>query len=364
MAAETPIHVLAVDDDADTLANLRDILEMDHYQVDTAGTVAEALNRDNWPVYAAIILDRQLPDGTAEEVLPRLKQLAPAAAVIIVTGYADLQGTILALRLGAADYILKPIKAEELRARLSHIAERKRAEEKLREAQQRALQAERLAAIGQTIAGLAHESRNALQRIQSSLELLNLELQDQPKALEYVDNIQKAQEHLHRLYDQLRRYAAPVVLNCESCHLGDILQESWFHLHALRKGRVVHFREEADQLDLHCQADWFAVGQVFRNILENSLNACTDPVEIEAAWSETELAGRPALRVALRDNGPGLTPEQKKKIFEPFYTTKSHGTGLGMAIAKNVVEAHKGQIAIGAGNGRGTEIVITIPRER
>jgi DNA-binding NtrC family response regulator len=176
------LHILAVDDDVDTLANLRDILELDHYTVDTAASAEEALNRTGWERYAAIIVDRRLPDGTAEQLLPDFKRLAPEAAVIIVTGYADLQGAIAAMRQGAADYILKPLKAEELRKRLSYIADRKRAEAELREAQQRAVQAERLAAIGQTITGLAHESRNALQRIQAALAMLEQELRARPAA--------------------------------------------------------------------------------------------------------------------------------------------------------------------------------------
>jgi len=104
-----PIDILVIEDDADTRANLRDILELDDHRVVTAASAAEALDRHNWDPFAAIILDRRLPDATAEQLLPRLKAVAPAAAVIVVTGYADTQGAIAALRQGASDYILKPI---------------------------------------------------------------------------------------------------------------------------------------------------------------------------------------------------------------------------------------------------------------
>ena len=126
MATASPLCVLVVDDDADTRANLFDILELDGYRVETAGSVAETLDRRNWGDIDAVILDRKLPDGSAEELLPRLKQLAPEAAVIIVTGYADLEGAIAAIRQGAADYLLKPVNLDLLRARLAGIAERKR----------------------------------------------------------------------------------------------------------------------------------------------------------------------------------------------------------------------------------------------
>jgi signal transduction histidine kinase/ActR/RegA family two-component response regulator len=126
-----PLHVLVIEDDPDTQANLRDVLELDDYHVEAAGSAAEALAQRDWPRFIAIILDRKLPDGTAETLLPQLRQLAPQAAVIIATGYGDVQGAIMALRLGAADYILKPINADELRARLGHLAERARAEEQV-----------------------------------------------------------------------------------------------------------------------------------------------------------------------------------------------------------------------------------------
>ena len=67
------------------------------------------------------------------------------------------------------------------------------------------------------------------------------------------------------------------------------------------------------------------------------------------------------IRIAFRDNGPGLNAEQKQRIFDPFFTTKTKGTGLGMAIAKRIVEAHGGQIAVATDSGRGAEILITLP---
>ena len=123
-------------------------------------------------------------------------------------------------------------------------------------------------------------------------------------------------------------------------------------------------REETDGLDLHCKVDQFRLGQVFRNILENALAACPDPVEINVLCSRAEINGQPAVRIAFRDNGTGLNPEQEQRIFDPFFTTKTKGTGLGMAIAKRIVEAHGGHIAVGADVNRGAEILITLPYQK
>ena len=347
MATLQPLHILVIDDDADTRANLRDILELDNHQVETAGSVAEALNRTNWPQFAAILLDRRLPDGSAEELLPRLKELAPEAAIIIVTGYADLEGAINAIRHGAADYITKPINLELIRSRLAHVAQRQRAEAEIARLNEQALQNERLAAIGQMMTGLAHESGNALARSQSCLEMLAWEVEDRPEALDLIERIQKAQDHLKHLYEEVRGYAAPLKLDRETWEVSAIWRQAWDNLALQRKGRDAALTEQTGGIDLHCAVDQFRLEQVLRNILENALAACSDPVRIEVQCTETELAGRPALAIAVRDNGPGLNAEQEQRIFDPFFTTKTKGTGLGMAIAKRIVEAHGGQIGVG-----------------
>ncbi len=488
------LRVLVIDDDADTRANLIDILQMDGHVVETAGSVAEALDRRSWPELSAIILDRKLPDGSAEELIPRLKQLAPEAAIMIVTGYADLQGAISALRQGTADYILKPIEPAALRASLERVAERQRlkrekerseqafgtiveaapsmivilrpdhtilyfnpyAEEVtgytaaevhgrnffavfipdenrtaviervrgvlagaalrgietqvrckdgtqrwmlwnarrladyegapallavgqditgLKHAQEQAVQSERLAAIGQMMTGLAHESGNALARSQACLEMLALEVPDKPDIQDLIMRIQQAQHHLRQLYEEVRGYAAPLKLERETLSVALVWRQAWENLALRRQGRQATLHEHTRGIDLHCSIDPFRLEQVFRNMFENSLAACPDPMRLDITCAETRQRGRSALRVTVRDNGPGLTAEQRRRIFDPFFTTKTKGTGLGMAIAKRVVEAHGGQITVGApsdqpvgstGSGlppSGAEVFLVLPRE-
>jgi PAS domain S-box-containing protein len=252
---------------------------------------------------------------------------------------------------------------EELRragAELEWRVEERTAE--LPRTQERALRAERLAAIGQTVAGLAHESRNALQAIHACSERLAWRLQGQAEALALVDEIQKAEEALRRLFDDVRDYAAPISLDRRPCDLAEVWRQAWAQAAALRPGRAAALEEQAGGLNLVCNGDPFRLAQVFRNAFDNSLAAAAGPVRVTVSCAVAELAGAPALRVAVRDNGPGLGPEQRQNLFEAFYTTKTKGTGLGMAIAKRIVDAHGGEIGIGEGAGPGAEIVITLPR--
>ncbi len=229
------------------------------------------------------------------------------------------------------------------------------------EARERLLQAERLAAIGATVAGLAHESRNAFQRSQAALERLSLRLAGRPEEQALVAEVQQAQDHLHHLYEQVRSYAAPIRLDLQPCDLGAVWRDAWAHLAPQRAGRQAELVEVTGAVEPSCAADPFRLEQVFRNILENALAATPDPVTVTVRTAPAQLGDRPAVRITVTDNGPGLTQEQRRRIFEPFFTTKTHGTGLGMAIARRIVEAHGGTIA--AGGGPGAEIVITLPRE-
>jgi len=231
------------------------------------------------------------------------------------------------------------------------------------EAERRLVQSERLAAIGQMVAGVAHESRNALQQIQACSGLLAWKLDGQAEATELLDDLQKALDRLRRLFDDLRGYAAPVTLDRRPGDVLDAVRDAWKALATDRQGREAHLVECPPTTDPRAMFDRLQMEQVFRNILENSLAACDDPVEIEVSASQTMLAGRPAVAVRITDRGPGLSPQQLQHIFEAFYTTKTKGTGLGMTIARRIIEAHRGCIQVESPPGEGAVVTVTVPRD-
>ena len=133
----------------------------------------------------------------------------------------------------------------------------------------------------------------------------------------------------------------------------------------MREGRNAELLEVSGGVAPRCIVDTFFIRQVFRNILENALAACKDPMQIEVEYAEAQIGKKAALRIAMRDNGPGLTPKERGKVFDAFYTTKTHGTGLGLAIVKRIVDAHGGTITVGLGTVvRGAEFLITVPRRQ
>ncbi|MGN6544932.1 MAG: response regulator, partial [Aureliella sp.] len=133
------ILVFVVDDDPDTRLNLRDILEMDGYTVADAASAAELFALPGWDRVSVILLDRKLPDSEPEVILPQILQEAPQASVMVVTGYADVDSAVSALRHGAADYIIKPINPEALLASVRREVAHQRSERQLRALYENAL---------------------------------------------------------------------------------------------------------------------------------------------------------------------------------------------------------------------------------
>jgi signal transduction histidine kinase len=350
------LKVLIIEDDPDTQANLRDILELDGYRTEIAASVRETLVERDWSEFFAIILDRRLPDGTADTLLPTLRDLAPRAAVIVVTGFADLDGAVAVIRHGIADFIPKPVNPDMLRASLARMA-------RIREMEERARQDERLATIGQMMASVAHESRNALQRIISSSELLELSLAGDPEGLKDVDNIRRAADDLHSVLEELRCYAAPIQIERHACDVSRIWRSAWKKIEKQRANRQFEFAEDSNGCNMHCDCDSVRLEQVFRNLFENAIAACGDRGRVVVTCSDCEEDGMDMLKIVIRDDGPGLNREQSAKIFEPFFTTKAEGTGLGMAIAKRIIESHGGRISVvEIGNRRGAVFSIMLPR--
>lgn len=230
-------------------------------------------------------------------------------------------------------------------------------------AQKKLLETERLAAIGEAMAGLAHESRNALQRGQACLDLLKQEVGDNLEAIELIQSIQQANDDLYRLYEEVRAFAAPVNIRTKVQDVRSILQHAWVDLAEVRNRRNIRLQEEVSCDSLELELDSFAMNQVFRNILENAIQACQEPAVIHVEYKESELDRTPALTVSIRDNGPGIPPEYFDRVFDSFFTTRQDGTGLGLAICQRIVKAHGGKIAVNPACPSGAEFVITIPKQ-
>ena len=220
---------------------------------------------------------------------------------------------------------------------------------------------DRLAALGQSVTCFTHQVLNVLQCSQACLQLLRLEIGERAPAAGYLNRLQKAQETLRRLCENVRQFAAPLQLQPHCCDAREIWLAAWEGLQWRRADRAVLFQEHIAACDRTVHVDPLYVEQVFANLFDNALAACRDPAEITIRCAAAEINGAAALAIAVGDNGPGFSAEQLGQPFAPFFTTKRAGTGLGLLIARNVVQAHGGRLSLGESPAHGAEIRLVLP---
>ena len=245
------------------------------------------------------------------------------------------------------------------------VTARIRSQHEREEMQRKILQSERLAAIGQMVAGVAHESRNALQKIECCTQLLRWRLNGSAdgEAGELISDIQQAENRLLRLFEDLRGFASPLRLECRRCNVSEVVRKAWENVISLAADQSATLTEQNKNQNLHTYADPFQLEQVFRNLFENSLAACQRDARVTVEYSTAKDNGRSVLGITIGDNGPGLSPEAEARIFEPFFTTKTQGTGLGTAIVHRIVEAHHGRVELGSNCEQGAQFHILLPTE-
>lgn len=226
------------------------------------------------------------------------------------------------------------------------------------------LQANRLATIGEMYARLAHESRNALQRMRVCTEMLTDQLADSREASELLKRLEHAQGDLQRLLDEVRNFASPIVLERTECRLPTLWREAWNLLQGVRRDRRAELIEAMPAEGCPTmRLDRFRLVQAFRNIFENSLAACRDPLKSTVTCRPVMRDDAPWIELTIDDNGAGFTEDGKERGFEPFFTTRASGTGLGLAIVRRVVEAHGGEVAVADAPGGGARIAILLPEQ-
>ena len=230
----------------------------------------------------------------------------------------------------------------------------------LERSQEQLIQAEKLAATGRLAASIAHEINNPLQAIHNCLHLVARRPLEEDKARYYLN---MAQEEVQRLMTIVQRTLDFYRPSKGREVLADVnsLVESVLALanKRLEHGRIkIQRRLSPDVPRLQVVAD--QITQVFLNLVINAVEAMPDGGELTISTQHRD--GQVYIRFG--DTGPGVNPDQAKKIFEPFYTTKHSGTGLGLAVSYGIIQRHGGEIAVESAPGRGATFIVSVPVTR
>lgn len=198
----------------------------------------------------------------------------------------------------------------------------------------------RLAALGEMAAGIAHEIRNPLGGIKLYTSLLKTDVADKPDAQRTVGKISNAISRMEAIVSQVLYFAREIRATPVECELVELVRESVDLAQTRRHECAIEIKLAAPK-SLRAKVDPHLLTQALVNLLSNSIDACGENGTIDVTISKDK-KGRTRLRVD--DSGPGLPADVIEKVFHPFFTTKADGTGLGLAIVHRIVEAHEGTI--------------------
>lgn len=226
-----------------------------------------------------------------------------------------------------------------------------------RERFRRMIRADRLATIGELAAGAAHEIRNPLTAIKSSLQYL-AEKNPQETERKLLDVALQETDRIDEILSALLSFSRPSEIKKEPYDLLGALEESLALLsfQARAAGVDVETRFPAGPVMLH--GDKSQIKQLFLNIFLNAIQAMAGGGRLS---SEVALAGHGKALVRVTDTGAGIPEENMDKIYDPFFTTKKGGTGLGLSICYSIVKSHQGEIEMRSRVGEGTTVLVTLP---
>ena len=229
---------------------------------------------------------------------------------------------------------------------------------------------DRLATLGEMAAAIAHEVKNPLASIEVMAGVLKRQVSSESEALETLNDIIKEAKMANSIVVEVLEFVRPIQLQVERAALDEVIKDSITLAEGkMRRGAVsigMHIAPEVPPL----LADPHQLRQLFSNLLANAFEALGGEGHVEIRGTllpgEDEPAGAsepqpPQVVVEVRDNGPGIAPDDLERIFSPFFTTKPQGTGLGLAIVRKVVDAHDGHIDAVSARGHGATFRVTLP---
>jgi signal transduction histidine kinase len=419
--------ILIVDDTPENLEVLYATLADVGFRVAIALDGERAISQINYRAPDLILLDVMMPGIDGFETCQRLK-MNPATAripIIFITALADTEHKVKGLSLGAVDYVTKPFQRAEVLARIKihlqlqnyaetletqnqllkqEIEQRLAAELALQQMQVRMVQQEKLSALGELVAGIAHEINNPINCIENNLG----------PAQQYITGITKI---LHLYQQHYPEPASEILAEVEALDLDFALRDfpkilhsmevSSTQMHEISRSLRIFSRSDQDQkhlTDVHSRLNSTLLilnhrlkplagrpaiavlkqygtlpdlkaysgqlGQVFMNLLANAIDALEEAIELNSLPNPqiciTTEATDNQIIIKITDNGIGMTDEVRDRLFQPLFTTKAvgKGTGLGLSIAREIiVNKHAGHLLCDSTLGQGTTFTTHLPIE-
>ncbi len=373
-------RILLVDDEEGIRKVLDISLSDSGFKVFTAETGKEALDIFRKMRPPIVLTDIKMPGMDGIKLLQKIKEESPDTEVIMITGHGDMDLAIRSLKFDATDFITKPINDDALEIALKRANEKITLRAKLKEYTEnlellveektkKILETERLAAIGQTVGGLAHAIKNIAGGLTGGAFVLEkgIDLHNEKYLHEGWDMVKGNLARIKGMALDLLSYTKERDPDYQLLDPNSLAQEIADLMLPRARENDVSLEVESDESLLQVWLDPEGIHRCLLNLVTNAIDACIN-IDI------TQRQGRVLLRTLktegwavefqVVDNGCGMDEETKEKIFQRFFSTKgSRGTGLGLMITKKIIDEHEGAIEFDSEKGKGTRFVIKLPEK-
>ncbi|MCX6640578.1 MAG: ATP-binding protein [bacterium] len=369
--------ILIVDDNQEFLRAIEEILSL------KAGFHVVCLSdgRKTMEVAAreqpdVIVLDVYMPgtDGpTICRWLKSTKKLANIPVLFLTAVDVDSNFRARCLDEGGDDFLQKPVGAEELLARIRVLLRIKTLQDTLRrerdelelKVKERALelkQKETFAAIGKMVAGVAHEIRNPLGAISNSAAVLSRDLILEGEDLKLMEIIVGESARLRETINHFLTFAHPPPCHFTPVEISKLVEDT---LILVRRdslcGPGVNLEVQIEPDVGVIEADRDRLHQVLWNLIRNALEAISGQGTVQIRISTETVNGTPGISLIVQDDGSGIPEEDHEHVFEPFFTRKVRGSGLGLASVAGIVNSHNGSIDLQSAKGQGARFHLWLP---
>lgn len=343
--------ILIVDDEEDNVILLEKRLKASGFETVSARDGDEALEQTFKYLPVLILLDIMMPKKDGYQVLEILRknEKTKDIPVILLTAKAETLDKVKGLQLGAEDYVTKPFDFKELLARInSHLETKKEYEEKIK--------VEKLVALSTMMMGVAHEVRNPLVVIGGfSKKLLSMTDENDPR-YKYIIAIEKEVSRLEKMIKDIYEFKTINISRNELVSINGYIEEILAGYETKLSDKKIQLITNLTDKDISFLMDRGNFKKALSNIIDNAIEAMPNGGILTVL---TELK-ESLFILQIIDTGIGIKEEEIKFVFDPFFTSKMEGTGLGLTLAMKIIEQHNGAILINSAKDTGTTVTIEL----
>ena len=365
---EEPPHILLVDDDNDFRSLVRSTLLDEGFDVDDVGNGKLALAKLKEKTYDVVLLDIKMPEMDGLETLRQARPGAPTTDFVMITGFQDITIAVESIKLGAREYLTKPVEPDALIQRIHSIVRAHVAETRLREVQ------------AEFNSRLLYDVRNPVVTVKSAIGFLLKGMagpltEQHSEVLNHMDfNIGKVLSILNDMIDLDQFESGRVRLEKLPTNLDDLVPAICGQMEPLAHAKQLTLSVNTGPGIPTIELDAEKIEQVITNLLDNAIKYTPEKgkiaVQMKLVSGTVRNTPQECVEITVSDTGTGIPADELPYVFnkhKEFLTGKASAkksTGLGLAICRGIVEAHNGAISVRSEHGKGSTFSVLLPIEQ